>query len=371
MFKLNPPFRADQVGSLLRPDVLLEKRFRWKKGDLPAEILREAENAAIAEAVRKVESIGMQAITDGEFRRDYFHLDFLKQLEGVSVTGDIAINPHAKAADDGFKPPKLSVTGKLKHVRNIQVDDFNFLKSVVIETPKVSIPSPTMVHFRGGRKAIDITAYPEIDEFFADLSQCYRDEIDALYKAGCRYIQLDDTNLAYLCDPKMREEARLRGDDPNELPRTYAALINSVINNRPEDLTIGVHLCRGNYRSTWFAEGGYEPVAEILFNDLNVDAYFLEYDDERSGDFAPLRFVPKHKVVVLGIISTKLPQLEKTHDLINRINEAARYMPLENMCVSPQCGFSSTSHGNNITMDDQWNKLELTVKVAREVWGDK
>ena len=370
MYKLNPPFRADQVGSLLRPKDLLEKRYQWKKGELSAEALREAENIAIAETVKKVQSTGMRAITDGEFRRDYFHLDFLQQLEGVTVTGGIGANPHAKIAEDGFTPPKLGVTGKLKHVRNIQVDDFNFLKSVVTQTPKVSIPSPTMVHFRGGRKAIDIHAYPGMDEFFADLSQCYRDEINALYKAGCRYVQLDDTNLAYLCDVKMREEARQRGDDPNALPRTYAALINSVIDNRPADLTIAVHLCRGNYRSTWFAEGGYEPVAEVLFNDLNVDAYFLEYDDERSGDFAPLRFVPNNKVVILGLISSKLPQLENEKDLIKRIHEAAQYMPLENMGISPQCGFSSTSHGNNITMDDQWRKLELAVKVAREVWGD-
>ncbi len=368
MSKLNPPFRADQVGSLLRPKNLLEKRSHWKKGELPAAALRKAEDEAIEETVKKVESLGMKAITDGEFRRDYFHLDFLQQLDGVSVTGGIAANPHAKVAEDGFTPPKLSVTGKLKHIRNIQVDDFNFLKSVVSETPKVSIPSPTMVHFRGGRKAIAIDAYPELDEFFADLSQCYRDEINALYRAGCRYIQLDDTNLAYLCDPKMREEARVRGDDPNELPRTYAALINSVIDDRPADLTIAVHLCRGNYRSTWFAEGGYEPVAEILFNDLNVDAYFLEYDDERSGDFAPLRFVPKNKTVVLGLISSKLPQLENPKDLSSRIEEASKYVPLENMCISPQCGFSSTSHGNNITMDDQWRKLELVVKMAREVW---
>ena len=368
MSKLNPPFRADQVGSLLRPKNLLEKRNQWKKGALSVAELRVAEDAAIVSTVKKVESLGMKAITDGEFRRDYFHLDFLKQLEGVSVTGGIAANPHAKVAEDGFTPPKLSVTGKLKHVRNIQVDDFNFLKSVVSETPKVSIPSPTMVHFRGGRKAIAIDAYPEMDEFFADLSQCYRDEINALYNAGCRYIQLDDTNLAYLCDPKMREEANLRGDDPDELPRTYAALINSVIDGRPGDLTMAVHLCRGNYRSTWFAEGGYEPVAEILFNDLNVDAYFLEYDDERSGDFAPLRYVPKNKTVVLGLISSKLPQLENPKELSGRIEEASKYMPLENMCISPQCGFSSTSHGNNITMDDQWRKLELVVKMANEVW---
>jgi len=370
MPKLNPPFRADQVGSLLRPKDLLEKRYKWKIGELSPEELRKAEDDAIAETVKKAESIGIKAITDGEFRRDYFHLDFLQQLDGATVMGAIAINPHAKAAEDGFTPPKLSVTGKLRHARNIQVDDFNFLKSVVSQTPKVSIPSPTMVHFRGGRKSIDIDSYPDMDLFFHDLSECYKAEIDALYKNGCRYIQLDDTNLAYLCDAKMREEARQRGDDPNELPRTYAALINSVIDHRPADLTIGIHLCRGNYRSTWFAEGGYEPVAEILFNSINVDAYFLEYDDERSGDFGPLRHVPKNKVVVLGIISSKIAAIESMDAMCKRIDEAARYMSLENMCVSPQCGFSSTHHGNALTHDDQWKKLELVVNTAIKMWGE-
>ncbi len=368
--KLNPPFRADHVGSLLRTDILKEKRNLWKKGEITAETLRAIENREIAETVKRLEATGMKSITDGEFRRDYFHLDFLKQLEGVTVTGGIDANPNAKAAEDGFTPPKLSVTGKLRHVRTIQVDDFNFLKSITTETPKVSIPSPTMVHFRGGRKSIAIDAYPDMDDFFEDLAECYRAEIDALYAAGCRYIQLDDTNLAYLCDPKMRAAAQERGEDPNELPRTYAALINSVIDNRPADLVVGIHLCRGNYRSTWFAEGGYEPVAEILFNSINVDAYFLEYDDERSGDFAPLRFVPKNKVVVLGIMSSKIGDLESARFLTQRIKEAAKYMPLENMCVSPQCGFSSTHHGNALTHAQQWKKFERLVKTAQTVWGD-
>jgi 5-methyltetrahydropteroyltriglutamate--homocysteine methyltransferase len=370
LYKIRPPFRADQVGSLLRPKDLLEKRYKWKMGELSAMELRKAENLAIAETVKKVESIGMKAVTDGEFRRDYFHLDFLQQLEGVTVTGAITANPRAKAASDGFAPPKLSVTGRLKHVKSIQVDDFKYLESVVSQTPKVSIPSPTMVHFRGGRKAIDIKAYPDLESFFSDLSQCYRDEIRSLYNAGCKYIQLDDTNLAYLCDIKMREEARARGDDPDELPTTYAELINSVIDNRPDDLTIAVHLCRGNYRSTWFAEGGYEPVAEVLFNKLNVDSYFLEFDDERSGDFSPLRFVPRKKVVVLGLISSKIPQLERRDEIARRIDDAAKYVPLENLCISPQCGFSSTAHGNNISMEDQWRKLELTVETAIKIWGE-
>lgn len=363
-------FRADHVGSLLRTPEVKENRFKWKKGEISAEELRAIEDAGIAETVKHLEATGMKAITDGEFRRDYFHLDFLKELAGVSVTGGIDANPNAKAAEDGFTPPILSVTGKLKHVKDIQVADFNYLKTVVSQTPKVSIPSPTMIHFRGGRKSIDINSYPDMDEFFADLAAAYREEIAHLYDAGLRYLQLDDTNLAYLCDPKMRAAAQARGEDPNELPRTYAALINSVIDNRPADLTVGIHLCRGNYRSTWFAEGGYEPVAEILFNEINVDRYLLEYDDERSGDFAPLRFMPNNKKVVLGIISSKKRELENIDDLCKRIDEAAQYTPIENLCVSPQCGFSSTHHGNDMSHDDQWRKLDLTVNTALKVWGE-
>ncbi len=363
-------FRADHVGSLLRTPAVKENRFKWKKGEISAEELRAIEDAGIAETVKHLEATGMKAITDGEFRRDYFHLDFLKELAGVTVTGGIEANPNAKAAEDGFTPPVLSVTGKLKHVKDIQVADFNYLKTVVSQTPKVSIPSPTMIHFRGGRKSIDINSYPDMDEFFADLAAAYREEIAHLYDAGLRYLQLDDTNLAYLCDPKMRAAAQARGEDPNELPRTYAALINSVIDNRPGDLTVGIHLCRGNYRSTWFAEGGYEPVAEILFNEINVDRYLLEYDDERSGDFAPLRFMPNNKKVVLGIISSKKRELENIDDLCKRIDEAAQYTPIENLCVSPQCGFSSTHHGNDMSHDDQWRKLDLTVNTALKIWGE-
>lgn len=365
-----PPFRADHVGSLLRTNEIKINRQKWKNGIISAEELREIENIGIAETIKKLEATGMKSITDGEFRRDYFHLDFLKELEGVTVTGGIEANPNAKVADDGFTPPKLSVTGKLMHVKDIQVADYEYLKSVTNQTAKVSIPSPTMVHFRGGRKSIDINSLPDIEEFFHDLTLAYKKEIDHLYKAGLKYLQLDDTNLAYLCDPKMRAAAQERGEDPNLLPKTYAALINSVIDSRPDDLTVGIHLCRGNYRSTWFAEGGYEPVAEILFNSINVDAYFLEYDDERSGDFAPLRFVPKNKMVVLGIISSKIKQLEKVDDMAKRIDEAAKYMPLDQLCVSPQCGFSSTHHGNDMTQDNQWRKMELVVNTARLVWGE-
>lgn len=366
---MKPTFRADHVGSLLRTPEVKVARDKWKKGELSAEALREIEDKGIAETVKKLENTGIKAITDGEFRRDYFHLDFLKELAGVSITGEINANPNSKAAQDGFKPPALSVTGKLAHQHDIQLADFKFLQSIVTQTPKVCIPSPTMIHFRGGRKSIDIHSYPDMDLFFEDLAKAYREEINHLYQAGLRYLQLDDTNLAYLCDPKMRAAASERGEDPNELPKTYAALINSVIDGRPEDLLVGIHLCRGNYRSTWFAEGGYEPVAEVLFNEIKVDRYLLEYDDERSGDFAPLRFVPENKMVVLGIVSSKIRTIESQDDLIKRIHEAAQYINLNQLAVSPQCGFSSTHHGNDISEDDQWRKLELVVNTAEKVWG--
>lgn len=369
MSSINPPLRADHVGSLLRPAPLLAMRERYQQGQASAEELRAAEDEAIRDVVKKQEAVGLKSITDGEFRRTYFHIDFLEQLEGVTVSGGIQVKFHSKKGDVDFAPPRLAVTGKLRHVKDIQRADFEFLKSQTAQTPKVTIPSPTMVHFRGGRKAIDIHAYPDMDEFFEDLAQCYRDEINSLYQAGARYIQLDDTNLAYLCDPALREDARGRGEDPNELPRTYAALINSVIDGRPEDLTITVHLCRGNFRSAWVAEGSYEPVAEVLFNEMNVNAYFLEYDDERSGDFAPLRFVPDDKTVVVGLVTSKTGDLESKDELIKRVYEAAKYMSLDNMCLSPQCGFSSTVHGNELTEDAQWAKLELIVNTAEEIWG--
>lgn len=370
MPSLNPPYRADQVGSLLRPKNLLDARERHQNGEISSEELREVEDASIREVIKKQESVGLQSITDAEFRRTYFHVDFLEKLEGVTVSGGIEVKFQGKDGEVNFAPPRLSVTGKLRHVQDIQKADFDFLKSVTTKTPKVAIPSPTMVHFRGGRKAIDIEAYPDMDEFFEDLAQCYRDELDSLYKAGARYVQLDDTNLAYLCDPKLREGARERGDDPDDLPRAYAQLINSAIDGRPDDLTIAIHLCRGNFRSSWVAEGGYEPVAEVLFNEMNVDAFFLEYDDERSGDFAPLRHVPDDKTIVLGLVSTKVSELEPREELLQRIKEAEQYMSLDHMCLSPQCGFSSTVHGNDITHDDQWRKLELVIDTSRQVWGD-
>lgn len=370
MSKTNPPFRADHVGSLLRPKFLLEARDKYFAGELPAEELRKVEDKAIAEAIKKQQDVGLHSVTDGEFRRTYFHVDFLEKLAGVSVSGGINVSFHTKKGTVDFAPPRLSVSGKLKHVQDIQKADFNYLKSVTNQTPKVTIPSPTMVHFRGGRKAIDIDAYPDMEEFFDDLARVYREEVQSLYDAGCRYLQMDDTNLAYLCDPKMRDGARERGDDPDELPRAYAELINKVVDGRPDDLRVAMHLCRGNFRSAWVAEGGYEPVAEVLFNEMNIDAYFLEYDDERSGDFAPLRFVPKNKTVVLGLVTTKLEDMETADGLKKRIEEASQYMPVEQMCLSPQCGFSSTVHGNEVHEDAQWHKLELVVNTAHDVWGE-
>ena len=369
MPRLNPPFRADHVGSLLRPQHLKDARARCQRGEITKEQLRGIEDEAIRDVVRKQEAIGLQSVTDGEFRRTFFHLDFLQRLQGVAVSGGIATKFRSRVGEIDFAPPRVTVTGKLRHVEDIQTADFNFLRSVATRTPKVTIPSPTMVHFRGGRKGIDITAYPDLDEFFEDLAQVYRDELASLYKAGCRYIQFDDTNLAYLCDAQMRAQTAERGDDPSELPHAYAALINSVIDGRPPDLTIAVHLCRGNMQSAWVAEGGYEPVADALFNELHVDAYFLEYDDTRSGSFDPLRFVPDDKVIVLGLLTSKSSALEHPADIMRRIDQASRYVPLERLCLSPQCGFASTVQGNQITEADQWAKLERIVAVTQQVWG--
>ncbi len=369
MSRVSPPFRADHVGSLLRPQPLLDARQRYQREEISREQLREVEDDEIRAVVRQQEALGLRSITDGEFRRTYFHVDFLQRLQGVTVGGGIDVKFRSQRGEVNFAPPRLSVTGTLRHTEDIQKPDFEFLRAITSQTAKVTIPSPTMVHFRGGRQAIDIEAYPDLDEFFADLAACYRAEMDSLYRAGCRYLQLDDTNLAYLCDPRLRAGATARGDDPNALPHAYAALINAVIDGRPDDLTVAVHLCRGNFRSAWVAEGSYEPVADVLFNELNVDAYFLEYDDERSGDFAPLRFVPDRKTVVLGLVTTKVAALESAREVTRRIEEAARYVPLEHLCLSPQCGFSSTVEGNDITADDQWAKLALVSQVAHDVWG--
>ena len=367
--RTKPPFRADHVGSFLRPATLLDARERHRKGEISRTQLRIVEDAAIRDIIRFQEDLGLHGITDGEFRRTYFHIDFLEQLAGIETKGGIAVSFHSASGNVDFAPPVMQITGPVRHVKPIQLDDFTFLRSVTRRTPKVTIPSPTMLHFRGGREAISREAYPDLELFFADVAAAYRAEIRALADAGCTYLQLDDTNLAYLCDARMRDGARQRGDDPDELPRRYARLINAAIAERPPGMTICVHLCRGNFKSAWVAEGGYEPVAEVLFNELEVDGYFLEYDDARSGDFAPLRFVPAGKTVVLGLVTTKLGELESKDALKRKIDQAAKVLSLDQLCLSPQCGFSSTVHGNEIAREAQAAKVRLVVETAGEVWG--
>ncbi len=362
------PSRADHVGSFLRPAYLLQAREQFHRGQIDALALREVEDRAIAEVVQLQESVGLQAITDGEFRRTYFHVDFLRQLGGVHSD-----EPKTIVREDGteeLSPPVMRVIGPVRHAADIQRADFEYLRSRTTRTPKVTIPSPTMLHFRGGRAGISAEHYPELDpDFYQDVADAYAAELRSLAEAGCRYVQMDDTNLAYLCDPQMREAARARGDDPNELPHRYASFINRVAAQKPEGMTLAIHLCRGNFKSTWAAQGDYEPVAEALLAEMAVDAYFLEYDDARSGGFAPLRFLPKDKVVVLGLVSTKLGTLETKDELKRRIDEAARYAPLDQLALSPQCGFSSTVHGNDIAVEAQRRKLELVVETAADVWG--
>ncbi|QIQ20980.1 5-methyltetrahydropteroyltriglutamate--homocysteine S-methyltransferase [Zophobihabitans entericus] len=367
----SPIFRADHVGSFLRPDYVLQVRQQYANNAITFDQLRTVEDKAITEIVKFQEEVGIHSVTDGEFRRTYFHLDFLQQLGGV--TTDIPVIVKNADGKEELSPPTIKVTSRVKHIRDIQLSDFLYLKSQAAPTsiPKVTIPSPTMLHFRGGRAGIDYRAYPKLEpDFYDDVAKAYADELTSLYNAGCRHVQMDDTNLAYLCDNKMREAARSRGDDPEKLPYQYAEFINKVVALKPKDLTLSIHLCRGNFRSTHAASGHYEPVAEALLSEMKLDAYFLEYDDERSGDFQPLRFLPKGKIAVLGLISSKFPQLENPDDIKRRLEEAAKYVPLEQLALSPQCGFSSTVHGNNITVAEQRAKLQLVVDIAKDVWGN-
>ncbi len=371
--RTTPPFRADHVGSFLRPAYLLEAREQKAKGVITAAQLREVEDRAITEIVKFQADVGLKAITDGEFRRTYFHIDFLEQIGGVKT--DIPVTVIRADGSEELAPPVIKVVGKVQHVKDIQRADFEFLKRQVAQhapgaTPKVTIPSPTMLHFRGGRAGIDKVAYPELDPaFYDDVAKAYGEELRSLYNAGCRYVQMDDTNMAYLCDEKMREAARKRGDDPNELPHRYAQFINKVVALKPPGMTLAMHLCRGNFKSTHAAQGNYEPVAEALLGEMNLDAIFMEYDDDRSGDFRPLRYLKPGRVVVLGLVTTKFGQLETKDSIKRRIAEAAQYAPLDQLALSPQCGFSSTVHGNNIAVEDQRRKLALVVETAAEVWG--
>ncbi len=366
-----PPFRADHVGSLLRPKELLCAREEHKQGRIAAAQLEAIEDDAIRAVVKMQEDIGLQGITDGEFRRSSWHMDFMYQIGGVQkVEQNITVHFHSDQGDVDFKPSGLRVAGKLALDRCIFGDHVEFLKSAVGRgMPKLTIPSPSMIHYRGGRAAIDMAVYPRMEEFWHDLSAVYAQEIVELGKRGCRYLQLDDTSLAYLNDPQQREYVKSIGGDPEAQHRIYIRNINTALDARPAGMRVCTHMCRGNFRSAWAASGGYDHVAEALFNELNVDGFFLEYDDARSGGFEPLRFVPKSKYVVLGLVTTKRGQLEEKEDLKRRIFSAARYVPLEQLCLSPQCGFSSTEEGNALSKDEQIAKLSLVVETAQEVWG--
>jgi 5-methyltetrahydropteroyltriglutamate--homocysteine methyltransferase len=362
-----PPFRADQVGSLLRPEELHEARARARRGEMSPGELRAFQDKHIREVVAKQESVGMQAVTDGEFRRDWWHIDFLSGFDGVTLDkGDAYGDAKFKGTEE--QPPFMRVTSKIRRTRPSMLDHFKFLKSVAKKTPKFTMPSPAMLHGRADRASIKKT-YPDLDEFWEDLTKAYREEIADLYEAGCRYLQIDDTTIAMMGDPKVQENFRKLGDDPKKDNAMYADAVNAAIRDVPDDMAVAIHTCRGNFKSTWLASGSYDYVAETVFSRLDVDAFFLEYDTDRAGGFEPLRYVPKGKVVVLGLVSSKVPELEKKDDLRRRIDAAAKYVPLENLCLSPQCGFSSTHHGNKLSADDQWRKLGLCLDVAKSVWG--
>jgi 5-methyltetrahydropteroyltriglutamate--homocysteine methyltransferase len=369
------PFRADHVGSLLRPAALHDMREQVRRNELPFAKLKEAEDLHIRDVVKLQEELGLPSITDGEFRRDWWHIDFLAgfggielRREGENLTGEK--RPVAGFKDADHKPPIPVLTGKLRRTKPSMLSHFQFLKNTVkTGTPKFTMPSPAMLHARGDRASIR-KVYPDEAEFWADLAQCYREEIADLYKAGCRYLQLDDTTIAMFGDPKVQEQFRKAGDEPKKDVAIYAQAVNAAIRDVPEDMTVAIHTCRGNFKSTWLASGSYDYVAETAFSTLDVDGFFLEYDDERSGGFEPLRYIPKGRKVVLGLVSSKVPVLEERDELKRRIEAASRFVPLENLCLSPQCGFSSTHHGNNLTVEQEKAKLRLCIDTARDVWGD-
>ena len=373
--RTSPPFRADHVGSLLRPAALLEAREQAAAGRLDAAALRAVEDDAVRDAVQLQAEVGLRSATDGEFRRASWYMDFIYQLGGVSKA-DTSMHVHFENEQGSidFAPAATQIAAPVRLERPIFTDDFAFLQETVAAAgtgavPKLTIPSPSMVHYRGGRAAISQDVYPDLEQFWEDLAEAYRQEVSALAAQGCTYLQLDDTSLAYLNDPRQRELVRSQGDDGDQQHLRNIAEINAALRDRPEGLHVTTHMCRGNFRSSWAAEGGYDYVAEALFSSLEVDGFFLEFDDARSGGFAPLRFVPPGKVVVLGLVTSKRPQLESKDDLKRRIDEAAQYVPLEQLALSPQCGFSSTVEGNALSVEDQKAKLRLVVETAREVWG--
>jgi 5-methyltetrahydropteroyltriglutamate--homocysteine methyltransferase len=361
------PFRADQVGSLLRTKELKNARSAKEAGALDAAGLKAVEDREIQKLISRQEEIGLRAVTDGEFRRSMWHYDFLECLDGVEAYQ----SEQGIAFKGGIatKAKALRVIGKLGFSGHPMLEHFRFLKEHAHVAPKMTIPSPSVLHFRGGRKAVSETVYPGISDFFRDLGLAYRQAVDAFAAAGCRYLQLDETNLAYLCDPEQCRMLRERGDDPDKLPLAYADMINTAIAGRPKDMRITMHLCRGNFRSSFISSGGYEPVADILFNRINVDGYFMEWDTDRAGGFEPLRLLPKGKLVVLGLVTSKTGTLETKDDIKLRIDEAARFTGLQQLCLSPQCGFASTEEGNTLAEDEQWAKLGRIVEIAHEVWG--
>ena len=370
--RTKPPFRADHVGSLLRPPRLHRARDDYAKGRIEADSLRKVEDEAIRAIVRKQEDVGLQAATDGEFRRASWHMDFIYQLDGITKeAGHIAVKFHNEQGDIDFTPAALHVDGKLGVSKTIFGDAFQFLQQTVTTVlPKLTIPSPSMVHYRGGKAAIDQDVYPELDAFWADLVAAYQEEVRRLGDLGCTYVQFDDTSLAYINDPHQRDYIASIGGDHERQHVEYIRHINEALARRPPEMSITTHSCRGNFQSSWAAEGGWDYVAEALLNELDVDGFFMEWDDERSGGFEPLRFLPKgEKQVVLGLVTTKRGELESRDELLRRIEEASRYAPLEQLCLSPQCGFSSTVEGNVLSEEEQWAKLRLIVEVAQEVWG--
>jgi 5-methyltetrahydropteroyltriglutamate--homocysteine methyltransferase len=367
-----PPFRADHVGSLLRPPKLLRARDEFTAGRISAEDLRTVEDDAIRQIVQMQRDVGLQSATDGEFRRASWHMDFIYQLGGIEkVAGDLKVQFRNDEGEVEFTPAAIAVTDKVRLDHTIFAEDFEFLKGEVADgvTAKLTIPSPNMVHYRGGRAALDPRVYPDVDQFWSDLASAYADQVRAVAELGCDYLQFDDTSLAYLNDPRQREAMEQRGEDSAHLHETYVRNINNALAGRPQGLAITTHLCRGNFRSSWAAEGGYDFVAEALFGGLDVDGFFLEYDDARSGGFEPLRFVAPGKMVVLGLVTSKRAELESKDELKRRIEAASRFVPIEQLCLSPQCGFSSTVEGNVMTYDEQVAKLELIVETAAEVWG--
>lgn len=367
MQRSTPPFRADQVGSILRTAPLKEARAKREAGEISAADLAAVEDTEIRKIVAKQEEVGLQAVTDGEFRRSWWHFDFLAGLEGVDlVMGEKSIQFHGIQT----KSQSLSITGKVDFSDHPMVEHFKFLKANTNVVPKMTIPSPSVLHFRLGREAISRDLYPDMDTFFADTAAAYRKAVKAFADAGCKYLQFDDTVWAYLCSAEQCEQARQRGDDPEALPKIYADMINHAIAERPSDMAITMHVCRGNFRSSWISEGGYGPVADVMFNDVNIDGYFLEYDTDRAGGFEPLQYVPKgDKQVVLGLITSKSGTLENKDDVKKRIEEATKYVDLEQFCLSPQCGFASTEEGNVLTEEQQWDKLRMIVEISKEVWG--